>query len=45
MAELIVSEEEKAAATYADTTVTVRGCTKNGVDIGDWAVNIKRLDT
>jgi hypothetical protein len=42
-AHLLVDLSRKTNST--DTTLTVRGCTKDGEEIGDWAVNIKRLDT
>lgn len=42
-AHLLVDLSRKTNST--DTTVTVKGCTKEGEYIGDWAINIKRLDT
>ena len=42
-AHLLVDLSRKTNST--DTTVTVSGCTNDGEKIGDWAINIKRLDT
>ena len=41
-AHLLVDLSRKTNST--DTTVTVNGCSKDGEPIGDWAINIKRLD-
>ncbi len=42
-AHLLVDLSRKTNST--DTTVTVTGCTNDKVKIGDWIINIKRLDT
>ncbi len=42
-AHLLVDLSRKTNST--DTTVTITGCTNDKVKIGDWVINIKRLDT
>ena len=42
-AHLLVDLSRKVNST--DTTITVRGCTNNREEIGDWSVTIKRIDT
>ncbi len=42
-AHLLVDLSRKTNST--DTTIKVEGCTNEGLAIGDWEINIKRLDT
>jgi len=42
-AHLLIDFSKKTNST--DTTVTVNGCTNDGEEIGDWKINIKRMDT